>query len=613
MLIGRRRFPLKKIKIAVKPRAIRNNLFYIEGNINCNGEGNLVLARENGYSLNLYLPPGEYDYKVFMNQYHQVERKKKILVSREGYFLGNHLKYESSGFSIYFIYSSTPLSVIINGSRPNSKQSEVRSGKITRKYGRIYYFIKDNGSDLSLTINGKTQNIGKTDDSVEKKTSSKIIYQIFPDRFFKYKAKKTSKFSPWRSLPEHTSFYGGNLKGIIRKMQYLANLNIEYLYLNPVFKSHSNHRYDVDDYYEIDPMLGTKHDFKELVEEAHRKGIKIIMDMVFNHTSTYHRFFEDVLKNGEESKYYGYYIFHGKSFKRFMGHCNFSNGDTNCPSYETFMGYGMMPKLNLRNDEVRDYLRNVVKYWKNEFGIDGIRYDVANSLPYSFVAQIMSDNTDMIHIGEVWCASPLYARKGYYDGITNYFLRDQILSLVSGKKTIKEFLDAYYEFLFIYREKVDKCMNLLSSHDVERIKTVLSGNKNKILLAHTILFMMNGYSLIYYGDEIGMEGGKDPDCRRAFNWNSHDSFFFRYFKRLTDLRREYDIMKHGIVTDVNRAGLRGLSKISRDEKLNLYFGNKVKKIKIRGKILAGKGYLWVGHETIEMKENGFVLEYLRKF
>ena len=603
------RVPLKKIRISGDSPKDRNDLFYVEGSVNCNGEGSLTLARENKFNLDLYLPPGIYDYKIFRNQYQGIEKKKKILISKKGPIFNKNSKYESSGYTIYFIYSNKPANLVIVDIK-GFKQNELKSGRIIRKYGIIYYFIKRNDIILSLNINGKVIRIGETNNSDEESSYSKIIYQIFPDRFFRYNGKITRKLSSWESLPEPNSFYGGNLKGIIKKMNYLKELNVEYLYLNPIFKSHSNHRYDVDNYFEVDPLLGNKDDFKNLVEEAHRNGIKIIMDMVFNHTSTFHHFFEEVLKCGRKSKYYNYYIFHRDEFKRFNGRCDFLKGDRICPSYETFMGYGMMPKLNLRNEEVTEYLKGIIKYWKGEFGIDGIRYDVANSLPEPFIREIMLNNRDIIHIGEVWCASPLYAEKYYYDGITNYFLRELIISLISGKKSVKEFLHSYYEFLFIYGNKADKSMNLLSSHDIERIMNVLSGERNKVLLAYTILFMMNGYSLIYYGDEIGMEGGKDPDCRRTFKWDSYDKIFFNYFRKLTELRKYYNIMKNGITTEIDRASLKGLSKISKDEKLNLYFGSESKIIKIEGKLLAGRNYVWVGRKTIEIRGNGFVLEYL---
>jgi len=605
------KLPLKKVRISLESTKDRNDIFYIEGSINCNGEGSLILTKENKFNLDLYLPPGKYDYKIFRNQYQQIGNDKLIMVSKKGYFFNKNSKYESSGYSIYFIYSNKPANIIME-MKKCSKQDELQSGKIIRKYGIVYYFIKRNDSILSLKINGREIIINAINNSNEEIQSSKIIYQIFPDRFFRYGGESISKLSPWESLPENNTFYGGNLKGIIKKMVYLKELNVEYLYLNPIFKSHSNHRYDVDDYFEIDPLLGDNEDFKNLIKEAHRNGIKIIMDMVFNHTSTNHHFFQDVLKYGRRSKYYNYYIFHRDEFKRFKGHWDFFKGDITCPSYETFMGYGMMPKLNLRNEQVIEYLKGVVQYWKSEFGIDGIRYDAANSLPQPFVREIMLDNKEILHIGEVWCASPLYAEKYYYDGITNYFLRELILSMISGKISIKKFLHSYYEFLFIYKEKADKSMNLLSSHDIERIMTVLSHDENNVLLAYTILFMMNGYSLIYYGDEIGMEGGKDPDCRRTFKWDSFNEKFFNYFRKLTKFRRDYNIMKNGIITVLNKRSLKGLSKISKDEKLNLYFGNKSGKIKIEGKILAGRNYVWVGRRTIEMRKNGFVLEYLSK-
>jgi len=158
----------------------------------------------------------------------------------------------------------------------------------------------------------------------------------------------------------------------------------------------------------------------------------------------------------------------------------------------------------------------------------------------------MLDNKEILHIGEVWCASPLYAEKYYYDGITNYFLRELILSMISGKMSIKKFLHSYYEFLFIYKEKADKSMNLLSSHDIERILTVLSHDENKVLLAYTILFMMNGYSLIYYGDEN--RNGKEVRIQIAGELLKGILLMRNSLRIIIYMKKDYNIMKNGIIT-----------------------------------------------------------------
>ncbi len=603
---GERRFPLERIRVEVNPEDYSNDIFYIEGNLNCNGEGSIVLSGENNFLVNIYLPPGIYYYSILRNQYFLKGKKRKIILISKNYFFNENSKYESSGYSIYFIYS--PVQLDLNFKDEEADEYNLRI--IRKKYGILYCITTRNQGTLNLEINGRDIRVDLAQTNKRNNNSSMIIYQIFPDRFFKYDQKFSKKLSPWNSIPGHKSFYGGNLKGIMKKIEYLQRLNVDYIYINPIFKSHSNHRYDVDDYYEIDPLLGSKEDLKELILEAHKRGIKIIMDMVFNHTSIHHPFFKDIMENGRKSKYYNYYLFHKEKFEVFPGHCDFMSGDKECPSYETFMGYGLMPKLNLRNEDVKNYLVEVAKYWVNEFGIDGIRYDVANSLPENFISKIRREIKGIIHLGEIWCASPFFILGDYYDGITNYFLRDLIISMVSGKLSTKKFIDYYYEFLYIYGENADRSMNLLSSHDVERVLTIFSGDRVKMLLAYTILFIMNGYAMIYYGDEIGMEGGKDPDCRRTFKWDLLGKDVNNFFMRLTKMRKTYKVFREGLIVDLGKHRINGLSKISSGERLNLYFGKNEKKVKINGYILLGKGYLWKEDGTVQLKEGGFILEYL---
>lgn len=600
------RLPLGRITVTSNQISQKSDIFYPEGTINCNGEGNLFLSEENRFKIHLLLPPGIYDYRIFRNQYCPSGKKTRKMVKCKGHFFSIRSSYFSAGMVIYFIYSSKPITIKLE----HEDSANVTVEKIERKYGLIYYFVQEEKKAFTLIIDNEIFQINGRRKSPVKESASKIIYQIFPDRFFTPAYKRNKILTDWNSIPKFNSFFGGNLKGIIEKLDYLRMLNVEYIYINPIFKSHSNHRYDVDDYYQIDPMLGGKNNFKELVEKAHKNRIKIMMDMVFNHTSTYHPFFKDVLRKKRESSYFNFYIFHNDVFKRFKGHFDFVKGKGEFPSYETFMGYGMLPKLNLRNRAVTTYLKDVLEYWVNEFKIDGIRYDVGNSLPKAFIQSLMSSNRKVLHIGEVWCGSPIYAFDGYYDGITNYFLRDLMLSLIAKKITVRQFLQSYHEFLFIYGRKADNCMNLLSSHDIERIRTYFNGDLDAALMAYTFLFIMNGYSLIYYGDEIGMEGGKDPDCRRTFQWNKMNPRTLNFFKKLTALRRDNEIMKYGMLTELNSRGIQGISKISRNQRLNFYFGNDDIHIKILGTVLIGRKYFWTGKGEISIKKEGFVLELL---
>lgn len=600
------RFPAVNITIRKNKPYNKNDIYYLEGSINCNGEGSIYLDASNGFKVTLTMPPGEYEYKLFRNQYHQASKRKKKILRYNGYYFCKDSNYSSYGYSLYFIYSKDEIEIeILKGI------SKIRErGSIRKNYGYIYYILAKSQSTVKIRIKNDIYELNS--ERNQPSNSSKIIYQIFPDRFFRFGEDKVDNLKEWGSAPDYKSFYGGNLRGITEKLDYLKKLNIDYIYLNPIFKSHSNHRYDVDDYFEVDPLLGRKKDFKDLVRKAHSLDIKIMMDMVFNHTSTHHKFFKDVLKKGKESNFYNYYIFHEPRFEIFPGHCNFVKGENECPSYETFMGYGGMPKLNLRNEEVKSYLMKVMDYWVNNYKVDGIRYDVANSLPLEFIRDLVTKHRNLIHIGEVWCASPIFAIDGYYDGITNYFLRDIIISYVKRKINEREFLESYYEFLFIYGKKADSSMNLLSSHDVQRIMTFLDENVNSVLLAYTILFMMNGYSMIYYGDEVGMIGGNDPDCRRTFPWEGYNRNILGYFRRLTKLRKRYGIMKGGILSLTEENGVYELCKISEEQELILHtgWGNRI--FKLKGRLLIGRSYKRIGNNEIKIENNGFVLEILSK-
>lgn len=370
---------------------------------------------------------------------------------------------------------------------------------------------------------------------VPKWAKGKCVYQIFPDRF------ASNHFvdeSLWYDAPikNFRAKYGGNLQGIIEKLDYMKELGVDIVYMTPVFLSESNHKYDTIDYYTIDPEFGTKEDLKELVDKAHSLGMYVMLDGVFNHTSANFFAFEDLKKNGEDSKYKDWYYPFEFPLKSSFG---------KKPNYLCFGYFGGMPKLNTSNVEVQKYIFDVVTYWIKECGIDGWRLDVGDEISHTFWKkfrqQVKSIKEDAFIVGEHWFYAPSYLQGDEWDSLMNYQFRDAILGYV-GNKTLSatEFVGKLdYMRGTIHSETYDVLWNLIDCHDTPRFMHVVKGSKKKQLLAATIQILSHGCPMIYYGDEVGMTGGNDPDCRRGMVWreDKQDLEILAYYKKLLSLRK----------------------------------------------------------------------------
>jgi cyclomaltodextrinase len=344
-----------------------------------------------------------------------------------------------------------------------------------------------------------------------------IFYQIFPDRFANGDARNDPpNVQPWGSPPTIWGFQGGDLRGIIEKFDYLLGLGITALYLNPIFLSTSTHRYNIIDYYKIDSKLGTLEDFHALINVAHANHIKVILDGVFNHCARGFFAFVDVLENQEYSPYRDW--FHLKSFPV----------DAYSPSkdegYLAWWGIKSLPKFNTANPAVRRYLLDVARYWIEQ-GTDGWRLDVPNEIDDDsfwdeFRQTVKSANPDAYLVGEIWTPDARWVGETHFDGLMDYPLREALLDYLNGGfLTTTAFADKVENLLKLYARENTYAMYLtLGSHDTERIMTLL-GSLNKVKLAFSFLFALPGAPAIYYGDEIGLKGGKDPDCRGAFPWS----------------------------------------------------------------------------------------------
>ncbi len=372
-----------------------------------------------------------------------------------------------------------------------------------------------------------------------------IFYQIFPDRFANGDpTNDPPNVAPWGSPPHTFKFQGGDLRGIIQHFDYLLDLGINAIYLNPIFQATSTHRYNTTDYYKIDPKLGTMHDFQALLEIAHRNNVHVILDGVFNHCGRGFFAFQDVLENGEYSPYVDWFHIYRFPLDAY--------GEGPAQNYAAWWGFKSLPKFNTCNPAVRRYILDVARYWIEQ-GADGWRLDVPNEIDddqfwAQFRYEIKAIASDAYLVGEIWTADPRWANDKHFDGLMNYPMREALISCLNGQMTVSQFANSVENLLAIYpREHAYAMYLLLGSHDTERLKTILSSNMAKVKLAFLFQMAYPGAPAIYYGDEIGLEGGKDPDCRRAFPWNDlkWDTELRHWVKTLIALRRRIPAMRRG--------------------------------------------------------------------
>jgi len=371
-----------------------------------------------------------------------------------------------------------------------------------------------------------------------------IFYQIFPERYADGDPTNNPvNAQPWGEKPTIWGFQGGDLRGIIQRFNHLLDLGVTAIYLNPIFQSPSNHRYNITDYYRIDPKLGDINDFKALMEVAHRNEIRIILDGVFNHCGRGFFAFNDVLENQEHSPYLDW--FHIQNFP--------VDGYSveKVSNYKTWWRFKSLPKFNTDNINVRRFIFDVARHWIEQ-GADGWRLDVPNEIDDDsfwdeFRHEVKLVNSDAYLVGEIWDGDPRWVDDHHFDALMHYPIRDALLEFLKGEQTVCDFGNEVERYLEKYpHEHVYAMYVPLGSHDTRRLMTELEGNLEKVKLAFLFQFAYPGAPAIYYGDEIGLEGEKDPDCRRAFpweqsQWNTELHSWVRKLvstrRRLTELRR----------------------------------------------------------------------------
>lgn len=369
-----------------------------------------------------------------------------------------------------------------------------------------------------------------------------IYYQIFPERFNDGDPALTPKGAvPWGSTPTRENYMGGDLPGIIQKLDYLSDLGITCLYLTPIFKGTSNHKYDTVDYYRIDPSFGTEQDFQRLVADAHAKGIRILLDGVFNHCGFYFPFFQDVIKKGNDSAYSDWFFIH--SFPVQTNPCN----------YDCVGHYQWMPKINLANQNAQEYFTQVGLYWVRTYGIDGWRLDVADEIPTAFwehfSAILKKDFPDILLLGETWGDAERLVSINRLDSAMNYLFKDAVTDWLAKERiSVQMFDHLVNHMLSLYPDEVNcRMYNLLDSHDTPRFLFDCGGDIRKLKMAVALQMAFPGCPAIFYGDEVGVSGDNDPLCRQAMVWErgQQDTDLRNWYKAFIRLRKMLPALQFG--------------------------------------------------------------------
>ena len=401
-----------------------------------------------------------------------------------------------------------------------------------------------------------------------------IFYQIFPDRFAKSPSvPKPSNLEPWDARPTLHGFKGGDLVGIAERLDYLQDLGITAIYFTPVFQSTANHRYHTHDYHQVDPILGGNSALRLLLDAAHTRNIRIVLDGVFNHASRGFFQFNHILENGAASPYIDWFTVYGYPMRAYERK----------HQYRGWVGLAALPQFNVETPAVREFLWNVGRYWI-DFGIDGWRLDVPQEIDddafwQEFRRRVKDGNQEAYIVGEIWREARRWLQGDRFDAVMNYlftracirfFIRDFDRSITRKvgphtvpRLTARGFARSIQELLQLYHPEITAVqLNLLDSHDMPRFLSLARGDKSALRLATLFQMTYPGAPSIYYGDEIGFglaippderpryDTATDPDTRRAFPWDerhwNHD--LRAYFKRCIELRKAHPVLRRGSFT-----------------------------------------------------------------
>ena len=424
-----------------------------------------------------------------------------------------------------------------------------------------------------------------------------IFYQIFPDRFARSeRVPKPGNLEPWDSPPTIQGFKGGDLLGVAERLDYLQELGITAIYLNPIFQSAANHRYHTHDYYRVDPILGGNDAFREMLDAAHARGVRVVLDGAFNHASRGFYQFNHALENGAASPYLDWFYFDEERLRnggRLNGYPNpeeeqrlaCSHRGLEELGYQAWWDLPALPTFNTRTEAVRRFIFDVARHWI-EFGIDGWRLDVPEEIDdvgfwQEFRRVVKAANPEAYLVGEIWSEAHRWLQGDQFDAVMNYVFNRACLGFFGGERldttlrpggfTVRplsavQFADEVDRMLALYDWGVTLAqLNLLSSHDEPRFLTLVQGDKEALKLATLFQMAFPGAPCVYYGDEIGMEGGHDPDCRRAFPWDEArwDHDLLDWFRRTTHLRHTHPALRHGRYVRLHADDARGVYAFAR--------------------------------------------------
>ena len=372
--------------------------------------------------------------------------------------------------------------------------------------------------------------------------ANKVVYQIFPSRFAT--TQPVDKELWYKAPITPMDDLHGNLRGIIEHLDYIKDLGIDVVYLTPIFKSNSCHKYDTIDYYQVDPSFGTTEDLKELVQKSHERGMKVVLDAVYNHSGREFFAFQDILEKGEKSKYLDWYFIDELPPRGEWGEI---------PNFKCFGYYGGMPKLNLKNPEVEKYITDVACYWIKECDIDGWRLDVGDEISHffwkNFRKAIKAVKKDMLIIGEIWHYAGDFLEGDEWDTVMNYPFYLNLIDLLADEKiNVSQFVQNLGYLKGRLNKKCYPLMwNLIDSHDTARFLHLCNGNKKKQHLAAAFQLLLPGMPMIYYGDEYAMPGANDPDCRRGMYWDEEyqDKEMYNWYKKLMQVRKTHACIVEG--------------------------------------------------------------------
>ncbi len=418
-----------------------------------------------------------------------------------------------------------------------------------------------------------------------------IFYQIYPDRFAKGKELPDIGFEAWDSAPTIHGFKGGDLYGAAEKLDYLKDMGITAIYFNPVFASASNHRYHTYDYYNVDQLLGGNDALKKFLDKAHKRNMRVVLDGVFNHASRGIWQFHHVLETGAASPYKDWFFFDEERLnnRKNWGAYPTQNeqeaiqreGTLKAIGYQGWWNMPALPKFNTNTPAVREFLFDVAEYWV-KFGIDGWRLDVAGDIDddsfwQEFRRRVRAVNPQAYIVGEIWHEAQRWLQGDQFDAIMNYLVTAAAIGFFGGQRVnmdvvnqcgglqnrVQPGINAYdfaneLDRLFnLYSPEITRAqLNLLDSHDMPRFLSCTNGDKDSLKLAWLFMFTIPGAPCIYYGDEIGVDGGHDPECRKSFPWDESkwDKDLLEYVKACIALRKEHASLRRGEYKRIHAEG-----------------------------------------------------------